>query len=67
MKVTFQERKLQTIELLAKLDNEGVLSIIEQLLQKSALFDGSVWSNGFMDDDEIEEEILEIRGGLYEA
>ncbi|MBK7869507.1 MAG: hypothetical protein IPJ74_01905 [Saprospiraceae bacterium] len=70
MKATFLERKLHTIELLSKLENEGLLSMIEQLLHKSALLDGSVWSSGMPEEEEDEwddEEILIIRDGLYEA
>lgn len=68
MKATFLERKLQTIELLTKLEHEGLLSIIENLLQKSALLDGSIRSGQMPEDDEEwEDSFIEIHPGLYEA
>lgn len=68
MKATFLERKLHTIELLAKLEHEGLLSVIEGLLQKGALLDGSIWSGNYTEEeDEWSEDIVEIQPGLYEA
>lgn len=68
MKATFLERKLHTIELLTKLEHEGLLAVIERLLQKSALLDGSVWSGNYLEEeDEWSDDIVEIQSGLYEA
>jgi|GEM_PF-1932768 len=68
MKATFLERKLHTIELVAKLEHEGLLSIIESLLQRSALLDGSLWSgNRTEDDDEWGDDFIDLQPGLYEA
>lgn len=69
MKATFLERKLHTIEMLTKLEHEGLLSIIEHLLQKSTLLDGSVWSGQLSEEEEEDwdDDIIEIHPGLYEA
>lgn len=68
MKATFLERKLHTIELLTKLEHEGLLSVIERLLQKSAVLDGSIWSGNYLEEeDEWGDDIIEIQSGLYEA
>ena len=68
MKATFLERKLHTIELLTKLEHEGLLSIIESLLQKSALLDGSIWAGEMPEEeDEWDSDFIEIHPGLYEA
>jgi hypothetical protein len=68
MKATFLERKLHTIELLTKLEHEGLLAVIESLLQKSALLDGSIWSGNYLEEeDEWGDDIVEIQSGLYEA
>ncbi len=67
MKATFLERKIHTIELLTKLEHEGLLSLIENLLHKSALLDGSVWSSGLVEEEDSDDDFLEMRVGLYEA
>lgn len=68
MKATFLERKLHTIEMLTKLEHEGLLSIIENLLQKSTLLDGSIWSGRLQEEeDDWDDDIIEIHPGLYEA
>lgn len=68
MKATFLERKLHTIEMLTKLEHEGLLSIIENLLQKSTLLDGSIWSGQLQEEeDDWDDDIIEIHPGLYEA
>ncbi|MFN7115498.1 MAG: hypothetical protein ACK4TA_01785 [Saprospiraceae bacterium] len=68
MKTNFQERKLHTIELLSKLEHEGLLAIIENLLQKSAFLDGSIRTGSLLEEEEDwDGDIVEIHPGLYEA
>lgn len=66
MKATFLERKLQTIELVAQLKNESLLTFIEQLLRRSEASDASV-VEGYWEEEEREEEVIEIWRGLYKA
>jgi hypothetical protein len=78
MPSTLAERKLHTIELIAKLDNEATLAFVEQLLSAEAgekwlqllaeamRLDASVLPNT-LTDDEIMEEVNVVRRKRYEA
>jgi hypothetical protein len=78
MSPTLAERKLHTIELITKIDNEAMLVVIEkilssnanekwvQLLNNATQLDASVRPND-LTDEEIMEEVKAVRGKHYEA
>lgn len=78
MSPTLAERKLHTIELITKIDNEAMLVVIEkilssnanekwvQLLNNATQLDASVRLSD-LTDEEIMEEVKAVRGKRYEA
>lgn len=78
MSPTLAERKLHTIELITKIDNEAMLVVIEkilssnanekwvQLLNNATQLDASVRPND-LTDEEIMEEVKAVRSKRYEA
>ncbi len=67
MKATFLERKLQAIELLAQVDNDNLLTLIEQLLWDWANLEIERLSMGLPEDEFGENDLPEIWSGRYEA
>ncbi len=67
MKTTFLERKLQAIELLAQVENENLLSLIEQLLWDWAYLEVGKLSVETLEEELTEEDILAIWKERYEA
>ncbi|MBL7793520.1 MAG: hypothetical protein JNK77_14420 [Saprospiraceae bacterium] len=78
MSPTLAERKLHTIELITKIDNEAMLVVIEkilssnanekwvQLLNNATRLDASVRPSD-LTDEEIMEEVKAVRSKRYEA
>jgi len=67
MKTSFLERKLQAIELLAQVDNDKLLTLVEQLLWDWAYLEVGALPIEFKDEEQEEDELLEVWKGRYEA
>lgn len=67
MKTTFLERKLQAIELLAQVDNDKLLTLVEQLLWDWAYLEVGALPIEIKDEEADEGDFLEIWKGKYEA
>ena len=50
MQSTIADRKLRTIELITRLEDEDLLSVVEELLQKSSEFEGD-WGTDISEKD----------------
>jgi hypothetical protein len=67
MKTSFLERKLQAIELLAQVDNDKLLTLVEQLLWDWAYLEVGALPIEFKDEEQEEDELFEVWKGRYEA
>lgn len=67
MKATFLERKLHAIELLSQLENENLLTVIEQLLRDCVQLDVSNVPYEVLEEELEEEDIIELWKWRYEA
>ena len=50
MQSTIADRKLRTIELITRLEDEDLLSVVEELLQKSSEYEGD-WATDISEED----------------
>ncbi len=67
MKASFLERKLQAIELLAQVDNDKLLTLVEQLLWDWAYLEVGALPIEFKEEEQEEDELIEVWKGRYEA
>lgn len=65
MQISLADRKIQAIELIAKLENEDLLTLIEQLLTGEEAQSDSDWADALSDEDKagIREGLSDLDSG----